>query len=387
MGKIHQCGISGIVRNALVVNTIGSNTADIDGTAVGKVDGAVQPIQIDAVDAAIGDVQGCLIVKCGTAAGGGTDINTLTVDIGNVDIAVVGKRNLSIVFGRTAQAIALIDMVDEQCVKIITLHIMPARVIVKALLLGIVNVYRSEITELKSTGKVAHAFALSVIHPPVSGALDNKTTIIYKRELAIVGVVVIGIRSGAVNANQPLVKKVEDSGSITGLVEGYCIVKAIHRNGINVNTANVGKIDFRKGVVAIIGYRTIGCVRGADDMVVGKIEFVLHTFVAKPLRVGLPDVDSSPIVRFKIGVKTQVVLTVMVIDSALIEVGIVPYFSHGDSGSTTIVEVKSAFVIVVVNAVLCGAVNGDIAVIVKNKVGRDAIHIGTTFVNNAPVGA
>lgn len=180
MGKIHQCGISGIVRNALVVNTIGSNTADIDGTAVGKVDGSVQPIQIDAVDAAIGDVQGCLIVKGCATAGGGTDINTLTVDIGNVDIAVVGKRNLSIVFGRTAQAIALIDMVDEQGVKIIALHIMPARVIVKTLLLCIVNVYRSEITELKSTGKVAHSFALSVIHPPVSGALDNKTTIVNK---------------------------------------------------------------------------------------------------------------------------------------------------------------------------------------------------------------
>ena len=102
------------------------------------------------------------------------------------------------------------------------------------------------------------------------------------------------------------------------MVEGNRIIESIHRNGINVNTANVGKIDFRKSVVAIVGYCAIGCSRSADDVVVGKIEFVLHAFVAKPLRVGLPYVDGSPIMRFKIRVETQVVLTVVVIDSALI---------------------------------------------------------------------
>ena len=139
-----------------------------------------------------------MVVEGRTAAGGGTDVNALPVDVGNVDVAIVGKRNLPVVFGRAAQAIALIDMIDEQGVKIIALHIMPARVIVKTLLLGIVNVNSSEITELKSTGKVADTFALTVIHPPVSGALDNEITIVYKRELPVVGVVVIGIRSGAV---------------------------------------------------------------------------------------------------------------------------------------------------------------------------------------------
>ena len=159
-----------------------------------------------------------MVVEGNGSAGGGAQVNALPVNVADVDIAIIGKGGASAIFGRTAQTVALGNMVNEQVIKIVAIHKLPVGVAVKTLLPGIININGSEIVELETAGKITGVFILPVKQTSVAGSPYHNSAVVVKRQLAVIGIIIGSIRSGAVHFYQSVVYKIQYGGGIGGFI-------------------------------------------------------------------------------------------------------------------------------------------------------------------------